>query len=161
MDISVRKPLTALDFALYFDFRWRILREPWTNDRDSGKDEYEEHAIHLMAYVGNHLLGVGRLTFNSPTQGQVRFMAVEPGYGGHGIGSTILRHLEQDARDCGATTMVLNAREAVVPFYRKHGYSVSGAAEKLFDCIVHWRMCKNLIAVETAPLVEPFERLNQ
>jgi GNAT superfamily N-acetyltransferase len=145
MQLTVRKPLTALDFALYFDLRWRVLREAWTTDRESGKDEHEDNAVHLMAYVDQRLVGVGRLNFNSPTEGQIRYMAVESSFSGRGIGSTILEKLEEIARDSRSTRLVLNAREGVVPFYEKQGYSVSGAADKLFGCIVHWRMYKNLI----------------
>ncbi len=144
MRVIVRRPISALDFALYFDLRWRVLREPWTTDRESGKDEHEDDAVHLMAYVDQRLAGVGRLNFNTPTEGQIRYMAVEPSFRGRGIGSMILGKLEEFARSNGSTTLVLNAREAVVPFYQKHGYAVSGAAGKLFDCIVHWRMFKNL-----------------
>jgi len=71
-------------------------------------------------------------------------MAVEPLFSGRGVGSAILNKLEQIARENQRTVLVLNARESVVPFYEKHGYTVSGAADKLFDCIVHWRMSKNL-----------------
>lgn len=151
----MRKPITALDFARYFDLRWRILREPWTSDRESAKDEHEEHGVHLMAYVDDHLLGVGRLNFNTSTEGQIRYMAVEPAFSGHGIGSAILRELEQIAKDSGATTLILNARESVVPFYQKHGYFVSGSADKLFGSIVHWRMSKSLKQPEAPPLLEP------
>ena len=59
MSIELREPKTADDFALYYDLRWRILREPWTQDRESSKDEHEALAVHLMAWVDNKLVGVG------------------------------------------------------------------------------------------------------
>ena len=161
MDVSLRRPVTALDFSLYFDLRWRILRERWTSDRESGKDEHEEHAVHLMAFVDNHLFGVGRLNFNTPTEGRIRYMAVESAFSGLGVGSAILRKLEQVAKDNGATTLVLNARESVVPFYQKHGYFVSGTADKLFGSIVHWQMSKNLDLIEPLPFPQTSPRLNK
>lgn len=155
MQLTVRRPVTALDFALYFDLRWRVLREPWTTDRESGKDEHEDDAIHLMAFVDQQLVGVGRLNFTSPSEGQIRYMAVEPSFSGRGVGSAILRKLEQMARENRSTRLVLNARESVVPFYEKHGYTVTGAAGKLFGCIVHWRMFKDLEAQSSPPAALP------
>jgi predicted GNAT family N-acyltransferase len=144
MQVSLRKPLTALDYALYFDLRWRILREPWTTDRESEKDDHEEHATHLMAYVGDHLAGVGRVNLNTPDEAQVRYMAVEESFRGQGVGTAILLALEESGKQQGARRVVLNARENAAPFYKKHGYNLVGEAEKLFGSIIHWRMSKDL-----------------
>lgn len=144
MDVCVREPASALDFNLYFALRWRVLREPWTDDRESGKDEHEGEAVHLMAWRGDEPVGVGRLNFNTPTEAQIRYMAVEPACVGQGIGSTLLQHLERVALQGGATTVVLNARESVIGFYSKHGYSICGDSYKLFERIVHWRMSKRI-----------------
>jgi GNAT superfamily N-acetyltransferase len=146
MDVEVREPANALDFDRYFELRWRVLREPWTDDRESGKDEHEAKAVHLMAWSGDEPVGVGRLNFNTPVEAQIRYMAVDPAWAGQGIGSTLLHHLERVAKNRGATTVVLNARESVHEFYIKHGYSISGDSYKLFGCIVHWRMSKRICA---------------
>jgi acetyltransferase (GNAT) family protein len=87
MSIELREPKTADDFALYYDLRWRILREPWTQDRESSKDEHEALAVHLMAWVDNQLVGVGRLHFNLPEEAQIRYMAVEGSHAGRGVGN--------------------------------------------------------------------------
>src|SRR5262249_27712984 len=137
MNLELREPKTANDFALYYDLRWRILRKPWTEDRETSKDEHEETAIHLMAWAGNQLVGVGRLHFNSPQEGQVRFMAVENGWTKLRVGTAILNALESRAIDAGASRIVLNARESAVGFYERHGYAVTGKAGTLFESIVH------------------------
>jgi N-acetylglutamate synthase-like GNAT family acetyltransferase len=144
MQVSLREPVTALDYALYFDLRWRILRAPWTTDRESGKDQHEEHAVHLMAYIERQLVGVGRLNLNTRDEGQIRYMAVEAYFAGKGVGSTILQWLEETAKERGAKTIVLNARENAVPFYQKRGYILAGPADKLFGSIAHLRMSKRL-----------------
>src|SRR5436853_7384907 len=112
MHVVLREPRSEQDFKLYYDLRWRILREPWTQERESGRDEYEEKAIHLMAWRGDTLVGVGRLHFNSPVEGQIRYMAIEPQYSHKGVGSQILMELEARARGAGVERIVLNAREA-------------------------------------------------
>jgi N-acetylglutamate synthase-like GNAT family acetyltransferase len=142
MNIELREPKTADDFALYYDLRWRILRKPWTEDRESSKDEHESLAVHLMAWADNRLVGVGRLHFNTPQEAQIRYMAVEDSYSGRGVGTVVLKELEVRAERAGATRMVANARENALSFYKKHGYDLIDRADTLFDSLVHWRVVK-------------------
>lgn len=142
MDIEVREPKTAEEFDLYYDLRWRILREPWHRGRESARDELEKDAFHLMALRDGAVVGVGRLHFNSPDEAQVRYMAVEAGQQRHGVGSRILERLEQRAHEHAAKRVVLNAREGAIPFYRRHGYELEGVIETSFACVPHWRMTK-------------------
>lgn len=142
MPIDVREPKTEEEFDLYYDLRWRILREPWRRGRESARDEREQGAFHLMALRDGALVGAGRLHFNSADEAQVRFMAVEDGEQRHGVGSRILERLEQHARDHGARRVVLNAREGAIPFYRRHGYELEAAIITEFECVPHWRMTK-------------------
>jgi len=89
-------------------------------------------------------LAVGRLHFNSSSEAQIRFMAVEPVAQGRGLGSVILRELEARARAAGATAIVLNARDNVRLFYEKHGFTVTGPSSTLFGEVKHVRMRKEL-----------------
>ena len=82
--------------------------------------------------------------FNSTTEGQIRFMAVEPDLAGRGLGGRILAELERRAMARGASRIILNARKQAVPFYLKHGYAVTGPADTLFGVIEHLRMEKAL-----------------
>jgi N-acetylglutamate synthase-like GNAT family acetyltransferase len=144
MGIDVREPGTPAELGLYYDLRWRILREPWTKNKEQGRDEHEDEAIHLTAWDAARIVGVGRLHFNSPEEGQVRYMAVEEDCRGRGIGGLILQELEGRARRAGAIRIVLNARADAVHFYRRHGYEQVDPSETLFDSIPHWRMRKEL-----------------
>lgn len=144
MRIEVRQPRTPEELDLYYDLRWRVLREQWTKSRDSGRDEHEQEAFHLTAWDGPKLVGTGRLHFNTPEEAQVRCMAVEEAYRSSGVGSLILQALEQRAREQGARFVMLNAREGAVSFYRKHGYQLMDQSNTLFNLIPHWRMCKDV-----------------
>jgi ribosomal protein S18 acetylase RimI-like enzyme len=139
MQVEIREPRTPEEFRSYYWLRWKVLREPWTQDRESEKDHHENDAVHLMACLGDQVLGVGRLHFNSPDQAQIRFMAVEPEYVRRGVGSAVLKELEARARQ-----IVLNARDPAVFFYQKHGYEILGQSETLFEAIPHTRMGKAL-----------------
>lgn len=144
MRVEIREPASQAELELYHDLRWRILRKPWTDAREAGKDEHEATAFHLTAWIGNTLVGTGRIHFNSPEEVQVRGMAVEQGYAGRGIGSRILQALETRARAQNARRIVLSAREDALGFYRKNGYHPVERGETLFGSIAHWRMQKQL-----------------
>jgi len=141
----VQEPKTEKEFEGYFDLRWRILREPWGQPKGSERDEYEDGAMHVMVYEQEEIpLGIGRAHLNSSEEAQIRYMAVENGHQGKGIGKQILEALESRILQKSASCIVLNARESAVPFYEKRGYRVTGQAHTLFGEIPHFSMRKDL-----------------
>lgn len=140
--MKLRVPKSKKDFERYYDLRFRILREPWGQERGSEKDDLEEKSIHLMVCDSEKVIGVGRGHFNSDEEAQIRFMAVETDYRGRGVGSMILDGLEKRLRK--AKRIVLNARDNAVGFYEKHGYKVERKAHTLFGSIPHFKMKKDL-----------------
>jgi len=142
--LELRSPQGREEMEHYYDLRWRILRAPWAQGRGGERDEHEEEATHVAAWSGGRIVGVGRLHFTCPNEAQVRYMAVETELQGRGIGGRILAELEQRARAAGARSVVLNARDRAVDFYRQHGYRVTRPAEVLFDAIPHFQMEKAL-----------------
>src|SRR5580692_10923189 len=122
MNIELREPATQEEFQKYHDLRWRILRQPWTDKRRRVEDEQEQPATHLTAWVGDQLVGCGRFYFISDHEAQIRGMAVEHGHEKKGIGSMILKGLEQRAMQAGARRIVLHARESALAFYRSNQY---------------------------------------
>jgi ribosomal protein S18 acetylase RimI-like enzyme len=138
-------PSSPEDWEQYFDLRWRILRAPWDQPRGSEKDDREAESTHLMAIDRyRQTLAVGRLHLNSPSEAQVRFMAVAETARGLGLGSALLQELEALARKAGADRVVLNAREDAQRFYEKNGYVVTGPAPTIFSAVNHVRMAKQL-----------------
>lgn len=141
----VRPPKTPEEFERYRDLRWRFLRAPWNQPRGSEVDEIEAKAFPIMVCeVDGIPIGVGRVHFNSPTEAQIRSMAVEENWRGKGIGSIVLKELEKIAIAKGAKTIMLNARDTAIKFYEKHGYKILEEADVLFDQIPHYRMEKKV-----------------
>jgi len=139
------QPSTPEQYRQYFDLRWRILCAPWNQPRGIERDPSDATSIHLMAVAEDgSVLGAGRLHFNSATEAQIRYMAVETGQQRQGIGSRLLQALEEQARRSGASEMTLNARETAVAFYNRHGYCSEGPGHLLFDSIAHLKMRKRL-----------------
>ena len=139
------EPLTKTDWDRYFDLRWRVLREPWNQPRGTERDDLDPQSFHLMLREpSGGVVAVGRLHLNSPDEAQIRYMAVDRNWRGHGLGSRILKALERHAQTQAARSIVLNSREEACDFYAKHGYRVEGPADTLFGKVRHVRMRKEL-----------------
>jgi predicted GNAT family N-acyltransferase len=141
---QTKQPETDEEFKHYFDLRWRILRAPWNQPRGSEIDDIEDDCFHIMVSDGENIIGIGRLQFNSASEAQIRYMAVEPEYEKKGIGKLIVNALESHALKNNSEVIVLDAREPAVGFYKKLGYEILEKSYLLFGSVQHWRMRKTL-----------------
>jgi len=73
-----------------------------------------------VAYDGARLLGCGALHFYTPTIGEVRSLAVDPGIQTRGVGRRIVDALEQEAREQGLHAIF--AFTYVPDFFGKVGF---------------------------------------
>lgn len=142
---TLRAPGSPLEWAAYFDLRWRILRAPWNQPPESARDEQENEAVHLAAVGENgKILACGRAQFNDPETAQFRYMAVAETARGMGIGRALLLELERLVAEQGARRVVLNARDRAKDFYLKNGYAPTGKGPTIFGEITHTVMTKPL-----------------
>jgi predicted GNAT family N-acyltransferase len=145
MHYHLRQPETEEEFKRYYKLRWTLLRAPWNQPQGSEIDELEEQCFHIMAVdAESETIGVARLQFNSATEAQIRYMAVSKTHERKGIGRALITAMENHATGSGRKTIVLDAREAAVGFYKKLGYRVIEKSYLLFDEIQHFRMVKVL-----------------
>lgn len=143
--MQITQPATPEEYRQYYDLRWRILCAPWNQPRGIERDRSDDSSIHLMVTDDDGaILGVGRLHFNSATEAQIRYMAIDTTHQRQGLGGHLLQALEQRAGQSGATAVILNARDTAVAFYRRHGYRPEGPGHLLFDSIAHVKMRKCL-----------------
>ncbi|MFI5219998.1 MAG: GNAT family N-acetyltransferase [Bacteroidia bacterium] len=143
--MKVNEPMTREDFEKYYRLRWQVLRKPWEQPKGSERDELDATSTH--AFLKNKLgevIAIGRLHFNSETEGQIRFMAVSEKYRGNNYGVGILKYLEEKAKANGAEKIILEARSTAVSFYKRNGYELLKKSFVLFDAIQHYRMQKLL-----------------
>jgi GNAT superfamily N-acetyltransferase len=138
-------PQTEEELNAYYKLRFEILRKPWGQPEDSVRDEWEDNSVHVLLVLEDHTaLATGRLQLNSEEEGQIRSMAVKDGYQGRGLGSAVLKFIEEIARERKLNRIILDAREKAIGFYEKHGYSPCGKSYTLFGVIPHVRMEKIL-----------------
>jgi N-acetylglutamate synthase-like GNAT family acetyltransferase len=140
----IKIPETDEEFFEYYDLRWRVLRAPWNQPKGSERDNLEDKAIHIVAVENNKIIGCGRAHFNNAQEAQIRYMAVEHQWQGKGVGKAILCELEKRVIEKGAKKIILHARENVVAFYQKNGYSVIHQSHTLFNEIKHFLMSKEI-----------------
>ena len=143
--IEVKIPRTPPEWDLYYDLRYRILREPLGKERGSERNEGDETGIHFALYENNKLIAVARLDRVDETICQARFVAVESNLQGKGYGRKIMTALENEALGLGYQKLILHARDYALPFYEKLGYTLVGPSYKLFDVLQHFKMFKELM----------------
>ncbi len=143
--MDVRRPQSEHEFARLYELRWQVLRAPWGEPPGSEQDDADADSEHaLIQDADGAPLAAGRLHFNSPDEAQIRYMAVAQRTRGQRLGRRIVEYLESIARDRGAKTVVLNAREEVAGFYKSMGYKIISAGPTLFGAVKHVRMQKRL-----------------
>lgn len=144
LNFSIRSPHTKDEWQQYYQLRWKLLRQPWNQPVGSEKDEFEAEAIHRAAFYSKRIIAVGRIQFTAAEHAQIRYMAVDPEFRLKGIGSLILKSLEQTARDQHTDSILLEARETAVKFYLSHHYQLIEASHLLFGEIQHYTMQKTI-----------------
>jgi predicted GNAT family N-acyltransferase len=85
-------------------------------------DGTDSDAVQFLVRDGGSPVGTARLRFPEPTVGKVERVAVRKAYREAGVGSALMRTVEDVARDEGATTLKLHAQTRVEAFYRQLGY---------------------------------------
>ncbi|RUO76687.1 bifunctional GNAT family N-acetyltransferase/hotdog fold thioesterase [Pseudidiomarina taiwanensis] len=127
---KVIEPRTNAEWERYYQLRWEVLRKPFQRPRGSEQDAYDQVGQHRMVVDSKgQALAVGRLHFNSPTEGQIRFMASAPERRGEGLGVAIVEALEKLAREQGAKHIIINSRDNTLGFYLRCGYELTEEAD--------------------------------
>ena len=101
------------------------------------RDDEDAQAFHVLALQGGHAIGTGRLSMlahgpeGEPGRwGQIGRMAVLQGARGAGVGTLLLKALEEEARRREAEGISLRAQLTALEFYKKHGYQPVGPVFK-------------------------------
>jgi predicted GNAT family N-acyltransferase len=138
------KPLSAA-YEEMVNLRMEVLLDPIGIPRSYINPEKEAEDLLLGAYNSEVLVGCCILTKIDETTVQLRQMAVAAAMQKAGVGRLVLSFAENLAKEKGFRTLVMHARDSVIPFYQKCGYSISG--NRFFEVgIPHHKMQKELLA---------------
>ena len=124
---SIKSPENKEEWDSYLLFRWEVLRKPLGMSKDSLADSIEDESFHLMGIdEEKNVIASGRVHFNSKNEAQIRYMAVDENFKRKGVGTEIVKELENYAISKGIVNMILNARENAISFYLSLGYEEVG-----------------------------------
>lgn len=127
------------------DLRYKILRQPWQQSKESASDELEFVSVNAyIADANDQVIACGRLQENENKVGQIRYMAVDSEHQGKGLGKLILAALEEIAKQKGFQKIELQARENALDFYKANQYSIKEKSFLLWGIIQHYLMGKSL-----------------
>ncbi len=99
-----------------------MLRMPLGQERDAVAFPFEAESLHLVALDAGRVVGCVLFHPEGPATGRLFQMAVEPDRQGRGLGTRLVRALEDEVRARGFREITLHARDTAVGFYARLGY---------------------------------------
>jgi predicted GNAT family N-acyltransferase len=121
------------DLAAALAIREVVFIEEQAVPQDIERDDQDETAFHVLAMLGGHAVGTGRLVAKQQPPpgekgrwGRVGRMAVLAAHRNEGIGRRILQALEDRAREVTLEGIVLHAQVLSKGFYEREGYQAFG-----------------------------------
>jgi N-acetylglutamate synthase-like GNAT family acetyltransferase len=142
---KIKEAKTDDELSAILDLRFKVLRQPWNQSRESATDDSEQTSINaFICDDSGIIIACGRLYQKEDRLGQVRFMAVDQQYQGKGLGGLVLDYLEEKAQVMQLQQIELQARENAVNFYLKCGYVIKEKSFLLWGEIQHYLMVKEL-----------------
>lgn len=125
------------------NLRMKVLLDPIGIPHFYINPEKEKDDILLGAFENDVLVGCCILSHVNKETVQLRQMAVDHPLQKTGVGRTIVKFAEVVAKEKGYRTLMMHARDTVMDFYKKNGYTISG--QQFFEVgIGHHRMEKNM-----------------
>ena len=104
-----------------------MLRKPLGQGRDAVEFPFEAESLHLVALDAGRVVGCVLFHPEGSATGRLFQMAVEPDRQGTGLGTRLVRALEDALSARGFREITLHARDTAVGFYARLGYVSFGA----------------------------------
>lgn len=128
----------------------RVIRQEIFVDEQGFKNEFDEtdsSCTHLVLYADGAPAAVGRLFLTDGGVYALGRIAVKKQFRGKGLGSEVMKLLEEKVREYGGTKTAVSAQCRARGFYESLGYKASGTVY-LDEFCEHIHMEKNLSAGE-------------
>lgn len=135
MNITIRQAKTKEDYSLSLEIRRKVFIEEQSVPEDI-EIEFEDEAIHFIAFVDNIPVGTSR--WRRTNQGiKLERFAVLKDYRKMSVGTKMFQAILSDIFD--EKMIYLHSQENVIEFYRKLGFKESG--DKFIEAdIIHQKM---------------------
>ena len=124
--INITEAITQKEKLECFNIRFEVFVNEQGVPSEVEFDNYDETAIHAVAYESDKIVGTGRLIIDTATDARIGRMAVNESSRRKGVGSQILAFLENTAKSNGIRHITLHAQHYVRDFYEENGYREQG-----------------------------------
>jgi GNAT superfamily N-acetyltransferase len=147
--MSQEPQLRIVDPDAVVDLRHRILRAGLPRETAMFEGDGEVGTVHLAAFdEWNVMIGCVTILhrmWNGTPAWQLRGMAVESEWQGHGIGRMLLSEVERLILcDSHSTLVWCNARKPAVGFYERHGWRLASPEFEIPTAGPHHKMTRHL-----------------
>jgi len=132
--ILIKTPKTREEFKAYYELRYRVLRAPWGQPKDTEKDDFEPISEHFMAIdeASGKIIGVVKVFEKSSGVGWFSHLAVDPAYQRHGVGKKLIETVEEAAKERGFTVLGCMSRLNTTAYFEKRGFTIAGFPSQYF-----------------------------
>jgi N-acetylglutamate synthase-like GNAT family acetyltransferase len=132
--IIIKVPQTREDFKAYYELRYRVLRAPWGQPKDTEKDDYEPISQHFMAIdeANGKVVGVIKMFEKTESVGWFSHLAIDPGYQKKGVGRLLMDTIEQAAREKGYQVIGCMSRLNTTAYFERMGFRTAGLPTNYF-----------------------------
>ena len=142
-EVTVRPARNPAELKEAMDLRVRVFVDEQGVDPGEELDDLDDESVQIVGLDEGGVIATCRLRDLGGGQWKLERMVVDRRVRGNGVGGRLLAGAEREARDRGATEMVLNAQRRAESFYTTHGYTPEG--ETFMEAeIEHVRMRKGL-----------------
>lgn len=115
------------DYSDAISVRMKVFVEEQHVPKDHELDEWDEKAIHAVAYNDNNQpVATGRLVMDDQYNFHIGRVAVLKEYRRQKYGDFIVRLLADQAFQCAAREIEIHAQTEAIPFYETLGFQVVG-----------------------------------
>lgn len=124
MEVRILKH-NSPDYKKMIVLRLEVLLKPIGVPASFINNAKEEADVLIGAFEKEEIIGCCVLTVINEQTIQLRQMAVDTATQGTGVGAAIMEFAENLSKEKGYQTLLLHARDVVIPFYEKCGYQIA------------------------------------
>jgi predicted GNAT family N-acyltransferase len=143
LTVTVRETRDEAEIDAALALRVRVFCEEQGVSPEEELDDLDEEAVQVVAMDESGVIATCRLRDIGDGRWKLERMAVERRVRRLGVGARLLAGAEGEARERGATEIVMHAQRRAEPFYAAHGYVAEGEIFMEAE-IEHVRMRKGL-----------------
>ena len=112
------RPLMHAELCKALSIRIKVFVEEQQVPLEEERDAYDDAALHFGAFVGDKMVGTGRVVFTDK-KGKIGRIAILPEYRGFGIGTKLMETIVRTCEEQELTEVFLGAQLQALNFYRK------------------------------------------